>query len=84
MVLTTEKKKNLARDRDRDVSEQIALGNANVQQTSNDRQSYDQRLFDKVSVNKACSSSYLLRSVTSDFSFDDPTLATWCNQWFSQ
>lgn len=41
------KKKLLARDRDRDVSEQIALGNANVQQTSNDRQSYDQRLFDK-------------------------------------
>lgn len=41
------KSSKLAQNRDRDVSEQIALGHSNVQTFSKHPPSYDQRLFDK-------------------------------------
>lgn len=42
------KKSKITRDRDRDVSEQIALGQSNLASSGGGDHSYDQRLFDRV------------------------------------
>ena len=42
------KKSKITRDRDRDVSEQIALGQSNLASTGGGDHAYDQRLFDQV------------------------------------
>lgn len=42
------KKSKITRDRDRDVSEQIALGQSNLASSGGGEHAYDQRLFDQV------------------------------------